>query len=299
MPERTRDMIHTGLHGKVALITGANHGIGAATARALAAEGVAVFIAYVRLAPWGGEATADLLDLATPGRSLYAARRAQTADQIVDAIRAQGGRVEALEADLADPATIPHVFDRVEAVFGPVDVVVNNAAAGGEPKDTFLPLSAEAPDRFARSLESVTAASHDRHFAVNSRAVALLMAEYARRQVARGATWGRIINVSTDGASCFPEEVSYGASKAALESYSRSAAIELSRYGITVNIVSPGPIQTGWITPEMEASIIPSIPLGRLGQPEDVADVIVFLASEQARWLTGQRLFVGGGHRLE
>lgn len=292
-------MIHTGLHDKVALITGANHGIGAATARALAAEGVAVFITYFRLPPSGDEATAALLDPVIPGPSLYNARRAQPADQIVGAIRAQGGRVEALEADLADPATIPRLFDRVAEVFGPVDVLVNNAAAGGEPKDTFAPLQAAALDRFERSMSTVTAASHDRHFAVNSRAVALMMAEYARRHVARGATWGRIINLSTDGATCFPEEVSYGASKAALESYSRSAAIELSRYGITVNIVSPGPIQTGWMTPEMEASIAATIPLGRVGQPDDVADVIVFLASEQARWLTGQRLFVGGGHRLE
>jgi 3-oxoacyl-[acyl-carrier protein] reductase len=125
-----------------------------------------------------------------------------------------------------------------------------------------------------------------------------MMAEYARRHVARGATWGRIINISTDGAYCFPQEVSYGASKAALEAYSRSSARELSGYGITVNIVSPGPIQTGWMTPEMETSIVPSIPLGRVGQPEDVADVIVFLASEQARWLTGQCLHVGGGHRM-
>jgi len=67
---------------------------------------------------------------------------------------------------------------------------------------------------------------------------------------------------------------------------------------MTVNIVSPGPIQTGWMRPEMEASIASDIPLGRIGQPEDVADVIVFLASEQARWLTGQCLYVGGGHRM-
>lgn len=125
-----------------------------------------------------------------------------------------------------------------------------------------------------------------------------MMAEYAHRHVVRGATWGRIINVSTDGAYCFPGEISYGASKAALESYSRSAARELSKYGVTVNIVSPGPIQTGWMPSEMEASIASSIPLGRVGQPEDVADVIVFLASEQARWLTGQCLYVGGGHMM-
>ena len=84
-----------------------------------------------------------------------------------------------------------------------------------------------------------------------------------------------------------------------MESYSRAAARELGQYGITVNIVSPGPIQTGWITPEHEAIAVREIPLGRIGQPEDVADVIVFLASVQARWLTGQLFFVGGGHRME
>src|SRR5438309_11474590 len=81
-------------------------------------------------------------------------------------------------------------------------------------------------------------------------------------------------------------------------SYSRAAASELGKYDITVNVVSPGPIQTGYITPELEQKVIADIPLGRVGQPEDVADVIVFLASEQARWLTGQLLFAGGGHRM-
>lgn len=144
----------------------------------------------------------------------------------------------------------------------------------------------------------ITPESHDRHFAVNSRAVALMMAEHARRHVERNQRWGRIINVSTDGAPGFRGQVSYGASKAALESYSRAAARELAQYGITGNIVSPGPIHTGWITPEIEKRDILRIPLGRIGQPEDVADAIVFLASEQARWLTGQTLFVGGGHRM-
>ncbi len=125
-----------------------------------------------------------------------------------------------------------------------------------------------------------------------------MMAEYARRHVERGARSGRIINVSTDGAPGFSGEVSYGASKYALESYSRAAAKELGRYGITVNIVSQVPIQTGYITPELERELLPDIHLGRIGQPEDVADAIVFLASEQARWLTGQIPHVGGGHRL-
>jgi 3-oxoacyl-[acyl-carrier protein] reductase len=147
-------------------------------------------------------------------------------------------------------------------------------------------------------MSTITAEKHDRHFAVNSRAVALMMAEYARRNIGRGANWGRIIIVSTDGASGFNSEVSYGASKHALESYSRAAAKELGKYGITINIASLGPTQTGWINPELERSLAAGTPLGRVGQPGDVADVIVFLASEQARWLTGQLIYVGGGWRM-
>lgn len=93
--------------------------------------------------------------------------------------------------------------------------------------------------------------SHDRHFAVKSRAPALTMAEFARRHIERGARWGRVLNVSTDGASGFVGSVSYGASKHALESYSRAAACELGRYGITVNVLSLGPVQTGYITREI------------------------------------------------
>jgi len=217
---------------------------------------------------------------------------------VVGAIRAAGGESFAWEADLAQPTTIAALFDQAEATLGPVEVLVNNAAVGGAPKDTFLPLVAPTADRIGRELRAISVESHDRHFAVNSRAAALLMAEFARRHVARGATWGRIINVSTDGAPEFPAEVSYGASKYALESYSRSAARELGRYGITVNVISPGPIQTGWMSPELEQRVVPEIALGRVGRPEDVADAMVLLAAEQARWITGQVLFVGGGHRM-
>ncbi len=281
-------MIDSGLKDKVVLVTGGNHGIGAATAKAFAAQGARVFIHYLCLPP---ETAASMSEA-------YQAGRAQSADWVVEAIRATGGRAEAWECDLADPATIPMLFNRAEAACGPVEVLVNNAAHWEA--DSLIPGGVEdrPPDQWPPRSPNVTAASHDRHFAVNSRAVALMMAEFARRYVARGARGGRIVNVSTDGAYCFPGEISYGASKAALEAYSRSAAQELGRYGITVNIVSPGPIQTDWITPELEAAIVPGIPLERVGQPEDVADVVVFLASEQARWLTGQLLYVGGGHTV-
>lgn len=124
------------------------------------------------------------------------------------------------------------------------------------------------------------------------------MSEYFKRYLARQATHGRVINLSTDAAHAHAANVSYAASKHAIESYSRSAAQEMGKYGITVNIVAPGPIQTGYIDPELEKQVVSGTPLGRVGLPEDVADVIVFLASEQAHWLTGQLLYVGGGWRM-
>jgi len=287
-------MIDPGLNGKTILITGANHGIGAATAAAFAAQGARVSVTYYREASsYTDDELARSRTAGVGGDVLYRALQRQTGEEVADRIRAAGGTAIAREADLGDPATIPALFDWCEVSLGPVDVLVcNHTYCVLETFDPALVSTEES------GVSLVSPAIIDRHFAVNARAVALLMSEYLRRYLARGATSCRIVNVSTDAAHAHTANVSYAASKHAIESYSRSAAAELGKYGVTVNLVAPGPIQTGYIPPDAEARIAAGTPLGRVGQPEDVADVIVFLASEQARWLTGQLLYAGGGWRM-
>jgi 3-oxoacyl-[acyl-carrier protein] reductase len=287
-------MIDPRLENKVVLITGANHGIGAATARAFAVQRAKVFNTYYRKPSDYSEAELEeARDARVGGKRLYQAMQQQSADRLIEQIRAQGGVAVAHEADLADPENIPLLFDLCEERLGPVDVLVNNHTYCG--METFDPALVKE-EGFAVHL--VSAAEVDAHFAVNARAYALMMAEYLKRHLKREAEWGRIINLSTDAAHRHEANVSYAASKHAIESYSRSAAAEMGKYGITVNIVAPGPIQTGYIRPEQKVEWGASAPLRRIGRPEDVADVIVFLASEQARWLTGQLLYVGGGWRM-
>lgn len=287
-------MINPQLESKVVLITGANHGIGAATAKALAAQGAKVFITYYHDACRYSEGELEeAREAGTGGDVLYRAMQQQSAEPLVRHIRSRGGVAMAYEADLADADNIPTLFDLCEAELGAVDILVNNHTYCV--LETFDPALTTSE---GSGIHLTTAASIDAHFAVNARAYALMMSEYLNRYLGRGARWGRIINISTDAAHAHVANISYAASKHAIESYSRSAAAEMGRYGITVNIVAPGPIQTGYITPEAEADIAANAPLRRVGEPKDVADAIVFLASEQARWLTGQLLYVGGGWRM-
>ena len=287
-------MIDPQLAGKVALITGANHGIGAATAKAFAAQGCKVFVTYYRDAcRYSDEELQKAGQDGVGGDALYRALQQQSAEPLVRQIGQQGGVAAAHEADLGDPENIPLLFDLCEVELGPVDILVNN--------HTYCVLETFDPELVTEEgggIQLPSANTIDAHFAVNARAYALAMSEYLKRYLAREAAWGRIINISTDAAHAHVANVSYAASKHAIESYSRSAAAEMGKYGITVNIVAPGPIQTGYITPEAQAEIAAGTPLGRVGEPEDVAEVIIFLASEQARWVTGQLLYVGGGWRM-
>lgn len=259
----------------VAVVTGANHGIGAATAHALARRGVAVLLTYLRLD--------DPPDAGTP--QTYREQRASSADAVVDAIRSAGGRAVAVEADLTHPGTPAVLFDTAEEHFGPVDILVNNAS--GWVSDTF---KAATTDRLGRRLEPVSARTIDRVFAVDARATALMISEFARRHVARNASWGRIVGLASGGRLGFPEEVSYGAAKAALENFTMSAALELAEHGVTANVVYPPVTDTGWVTDEVREHVRRDPRLVHIARPEDVAEVIVYLAAEDAALVTGNTI---------
>jgi len=258
------------LKGHVALITGANHGIGAATARALAGCGASVLVSYLR--------TIDPFDFPAP----YRANRGKGAEEVLVAIRACGGRAVAMEADLRDAETPARLFDFAEKELGPVDILVNNASVGWA-ADSF---AAAGETHYGVHVQPVSAATYDQLFSVDARGGALMISELARRHVARGARWGRIVGLTSGGPLGFPNEVSYGAAKAALENYTMAAAFELAEFGITANIVYPPVTDTGWVNDEVRDDVKRRRDLIHIVRPEEVAEVIAFLCSNHARLIT-------------
>ena len=257
------------LSGHVALITGANHGIGAATAKALARCGASILISYLRIS--------DPEDFPEPYRS----NRAKDVNEVLSAVRSFGGKAVEMEADLGDASVVSELFEFADAELGPVDILVNNAT--GWVADTF---ATNGKHVTGLSLEAVSASTHDQVFSVDARGGALLIAEFARRHIARQAKWGRIIGLTSGGPLGFPTEVSYGAAKAALDNYTMSAAFELAQYGITANIVYPPVTDTGWVNDGVREHVENSTELIHIVKPEEVAEVIAFLASDHSRLIT-------------
>ena len=270
-------MIDYGLKDKVVLITGANNpqGIGATTALAFAREGAKVILVYKKIIRAFDESKVD-----RNGADRYYAANAGNADEVARQLQALNADFLTLESDISDADAVKQIYAAARERFGKVDILVNNAAdCDCDGLDT---------------IEKITPEIIDDTFAVNVRGTILMTQGFIEQH----NSYGRIINLSTDAAQIFPSQITYGASKAALEALTRSTALEAAKYGITVNCVAPGPTQTGWIDEELESAVLPIIPMGKLIQPEDIAETILFLSSEQAQMLTGQVIKVSGGHAL-
>jgi 3-oxoacyl-[acyl-carrier protein] reductase len=270
-------MINYGLENRVAIITGANNpwGIGAATALAFAREGAKVVLVYKKVQrPFDPDKTG------ANGVDRYYAANAGDATAVESKLQALGADYLIIESDISNEAAVKDIYAAVMERYGRVDILVNNAATDDE--------------NGFDTIEKITQKVIDETFAVNVRGSLLMTREFINHRT----DYGRIINLSTDAAQVFAGQITYGASKATMEALTRSIALEVAQYGITVNCVAPGPTQTGWIDAEFEKEIVPLIPMGKLIQPEDIAETILFLASEQARMLTGQVIKVSGGHAI-
>ena len=214
------------------------------------------------------------------GTDRYFKANAGNADIVESKLKGINADYIILESDISNEVDVKAIYSTVMERYERIDILVNNAAEGDmDGLDT---------------IEKITPNVIDDTFAVNVRGSIMM----TREMINHRGDYGRIINLSTDASQVFAGQITYGASKATLEALTRSIALEVAQYGITVNCVSPGPTQTGWIDDEFEKVVVPLIPMGKLIQPEDIAETVLFLASEQARMITGQVIKVSGGKAL-
>ena len=244
---------------RVALVTGAGRGIGAAIARRLAADGMAV----------------GVVDLDE-----------QTGAATVEAITADGGRAVAVAADVTDEAQAAASVEQISAALGPVTVLVNNA---GIIRDNLI--------------FKMTTDDWDAVLGVHLRG-AFLMTRAAQAQMTQ-ARWGRIVNLSSTSALGNRGQVNYSAAKAGMQGFTKTLALELGKFGVTANAIAPGFVETemtratarrlGADFEEWKAAAARDIPVGRIGQPEDIAAVASFLCRDEAGFVSGQVIYVAGG----
>jgi 3-oxoacyl-[acyl-carrier protein] reductase len=246
------------LTNKVAVVTGASKGIGAGIAKALAADGASVVVNY--------------------------ASSKEGADKVVAAIKAKGGKAVAVQGDFSRKEDIGKVFGEVKKTFGRLDTLVNNAGVY-----SFTPLEQVTDEEF--------------HRIFNLNVLGLLLASKEALKYF-GPEGGSIINIGSVVSSLTPPQSSvYTATKGAVDAITQVLAKELGPKNIRVNSINPGMVETegvhaaGIIGSDFEKNTIAQTPLGRLGQPEDIATIAAFLASDDSKWLTGELVKAGGGLR--
>ncbi|CAH2403631.1 SDR family NAD(P)-dependent oxidoreductase [Mesorhizobium escarrei] len=246
------------LNGKVAIVTGASKGIGAGIAKGLAAAGAAVAVNY--------------------------ASSREGANRVVAEIKDAGGRAIAVHGDVSQAADVRRLFEAAKSSFGAVDILVNNAGVFA-----FEPL------------EAVTETEFHREFDTNVLGTILTIREAVNHFGTKG---GSVINISSVASlNPQPNSLVYAATKGAVDSITLSMSRELGDRNIRVNAIAPGGVDTeglqriGMVGSEFEKQIIAMTPLGRFGQPDDIARIAVFLASDEASWLTGERITASGGWR--
>ena len=246
------------LKGKVALVTGASKGIGAAIAEDLAAEGAAVVVNY--------------------------ASSKSGADAVVDRITRNQGKAVAVQADVSKPAEIQRLFAAAKKTFGKLDILVNNAGIY-----EFLPL------------ESITADHFHKQYDLNVLGLLLATQEAVKHF---GPEGGSIVNISSVAATVAPATASvYSGTKAAVNAITTSLAKELGPRKIRVNAINPGMVETegvhaaGITESDFRKQVEAQTPLGRIGQPQDIAPAAVFLASPESAWITGETIYISGGLR--
>ena len=248
----------TMFEGKVAVVTGASKGIGAAIAKHLAQEGASVVVNY--------------------------ASSKEGAERVVAEITGKGGKAVAVQANVANQADIQRLFAQTRAAFGRLDVLVNNAGIYA-----FVPL------------EEVTAEHFHKQFDLNVLGLILTIQEAVKHF---GADGGSIVNISSVVSTSAPPNASvYSATKGAVDAVTRSLAKELGPRKIRVNAINPGMVETegfraaGIAESDMRRQVEASTPLGRIGQPQDIAPAVVYLASADSAWVTGETLTISGGLR--
>lgn len=198
-------------------------------------------------------------------------------NDVLKALREHETKVDGVEVDLSQPLSAEELFSEASRRFGRIDILINNAACS------------EHDD-----IEKITAESIDRHYFVNVRTPMLLVSEMYKR--CSKESGGKIINLTSGQAlTPLPDELAYVASKGAMDTFTQNAAGTLMKKGITINSVDPGATDTGWMTDEMRTQFATMAPLGRVGIPEDIARLVVFLASDEAGYITGQVIHSRGG----